>query len=115
MMLREAATKPPIEASDLENVPAMMSTSSARPKCAAVPSPLGPRTPMEWASSMASAANFRSDRGERLGERPRDDVHLVGEAEVRGRAVTLGAQDADGVGIVDGERRALALAHPEEP
>ena len=35
-------TKPPMEASDLEKVPAMMSTSSVMPKWAAVPSPLGP-------------------------------------------------------------------------
>ena len=54
----DAATKPPIEASDLENVPAMMSTSSVMPKCAAVPSPLGPRTPSAWASSSASAAPY---------------------------------------------------------
>ncbi len=56
MTLSEAATKPPIDASDFEKVPAMMSTSSVRPKCAAVPSPLGPRTPREWASSTARAA-----------------------------------------------------------
>ena len=42
MTFSVAATKPPIEASDLEKVPAMMSTSSVMPKCAAVPSPLGP-------------------------------------------------------------------------
>ena len=56
MTLSVDATNPPIEASDLENVPAMMSTSSVMPKCAAVPSPLGPRTPSECASSTASAA-----------------------------------------------------------
>src|SRR6266566_891742 len=58
MTLSEAAAKPPIEASDLENVPTMMSTSSVRPKCAAVPSPRGPSTPTAWASSIASAAPY---------------------------------------------------------
>ena len=57
------ATNPPIDASDLENVPAMMSTSSITPKCAAVPSPLGPSTPSACASSSASAAPyFRATR-----------------------------------------------------
>ena len=46
-----SATKPPIEASDLLNVPVIRSTSSVRPQCAAVPSPFGPRTPSECASS----------------------------------------------------------------
>src|SRR5258706_474609 len=55
MTLSLAATNPPIEARDLENVPTTMSTSSIRPKCAAVPSPRGPRTPTEWASSSARA------------------------------------------------------------
>ena len=35
------ATKPPIDASDLEKVPTMRSTSSDMPKCAAVPVALG--------------------------------------------------------------------------
>src|SRR2546425_8710719 len=61
MMSSEAATKPPIEASDFENVPTMRSTSSATPKCAAVPSPLGPSTPTACASSIASAAPYRSE------------------------------------------------------
>ena len=42
MTFSVAATKPPIEASDFEKVPAMMSTSSVMPKWAAVPSPFGP-------------------------------------------------------------------------
>ena len=58
MTLSLAATKPPIEASDLEKVPAMMSTSSVMPKCAAVPSPLGPSTPSACASSRARAAPY---------------------------------------------------------
>src|SRR5207248_6617984 len=58
MTLSEPAAKPPIHASDLEKVPTMMSTSSVRPKCAAVPSPRGPSTPTAWASSSASAAPY---------------------------------------------------------
>ena len=58
MMSSEAATNPPIEASDFEKVPTMRSTSSATPKCAAVPSPLGPSTPTACASSIASAAPY---------------------------------------------------------
>ena len=50
------AAKPPIEASDFENVPTIRSTSSTRPKWAAVPSPFGPSTPTECASSIARAA-----------------------------------------------------------
>ena len=53
-----AATNPPIEASDLEKVPAMMSTSSIRPKWAAVPSPFGPSTPRACASSSARAEPY---------------------------------------------------------
>src|SRR5207248_1343358 len=56
--LSEPAAKPPIDARDLENVPTMMSTSSVRPKCAAVPSPRGPSTPTACASSSASAAPY---------------------------------------------------------
>ena len=52
-----------MDASDLENVPAMMSTSSVMPKCAAVPSPFGPSTPSACASSSARAEPyFRATR-----------------------------------------------------
>src|SRR5216117_989636 len=58
MTLSAAAANPPIDASDLENVPTMRSTSSVRPKCAAVPSPRGPSTPTAWASSSTRAAPY---------------------------------------------------------
>ena len=63
MTFSEAVTNPPMDASDFEKVPAMMSTSSVRPKWAAVPSPLGPSTPRACASSRARAAPyFRATR-----------------------------------------------------
>ncbi len=39
-------------------VPIVMSTSSCRPKCSAVPLPPLPRTPMEWASSTIILAPY---------------------------------------------------------
>ncbi len=57
------AMKPPTVASDLLNVPIMASILSCRPKCAAVPSPFGPMTPREWASSTITAVLYFSARG----------------------------------------------------
>ena len=52
------AMTPPIDASDLENVVMMRSTSSWTPKCSPVPLPPGPMTPNPWASSTMSRAPY---------------------------------------------------------
>ena len=79
----------------MENVPAMMSTSSVMPKCAAVPSPLGPSTPSACASSSASAEPyFRATRT---------------------RAGHVGDVAFHGVHAVHHDHRALAGAVPLHP
>src|SRR5665647_2067111 len=52
------AIKPPSDANDLEKVPMIRSTLSVRPKWDAVPAPLTPITPREWASSTMIVALY---------------------------------------------------------
>ena len=55
-----------------------------------------------------------ADRGQRLGEGARDDVHLVRQPEVRRGAVAVRAQDAQGVRVVQRQRSVVAPRHPHQ-
>src|SRR5207245_11030300 len=53
-------------------------------------------------------------RGERLRERTHDQVDVIAQPEVRGCAVAPGAEDANRVRVVDGERGAVPLRDLEQ-
>ena len=56
------------------------------------------------------AGHEAADRGERLREGPGDQVDLVGEPEVLGRAGARVAEDAERVRVVDQDAGAVLLA-----
>ncbi len=68
-----------------------------------------PAVMLEVVDDVLAARHEAADRRQRLGEGAGDDVDLVRQPEVRRGALAVGAEDAEGVRVIDGEGGAVLL------
>ena len=73
-----------------------------------------PAVVLEIVDHALGGGDEAADRRERLGEGARDDVDVVGHAEVGRGTVAVGAEDAEGMRVVERQRRAVLPRDPDE-